>query len=45
MDHCHTSGKVRESLCNQCNVLLGTASDDPDILREAIAYLERHAES
>lgn len=42
LDHCHASGKVRSCLCNNCNVVLGSAKDDPDTLRAAADYLERH---
>lgn len=43
LDHCHASGNVREPLCNGCNVALGSAADDPAILRSLAEYLERHA--
>ncbi len=42
VDHCHATGKVRGLLCNQCNSLLGMAEDNPQILANAIAYLEKH---
>lgn len=41
VDHCHTTGKVRGLLCNNCNPLLGRAKDSPAVLRAAAAYLER----
>ena len=40
IDHCHTTGKVRGILCNQCNSLLGWARDDINTLQRAIEYLE-----
>ncbi len=42
MDHDHTSGKVREPLCANCNNGLGRFFDRPDLLQAAAAYLERH---
>jgi|SRR5450631_1007372 len=43
IDHCHRTGKVRALLCNSCNLLLGFAKDDPEILMKAIAYLREHS--
>ena len=40
-DHCHSSGRVRGILCNNCNKLLGHARDNTDTLRNAIEYLGR----
>ena len=42
IDHCHTTGVVRELLCNSCNVLLGNAKDNISILERAISYLKKH---
>ena len=42
MDHCHTTGKIREVLCNRCNWGLGKFMDSPDLLRKAASYLEKH---
>lgn len=42
VDHCHNSGRVRAIICNNCNVGLGAFSDNPDALRRAAEYLEKH---
>jgi len=42
IDHDHISGKVRDILCNNCNVGLGCFFDNPILLRAAADYLERH---
>lgn len=39
-DHCHRTGKKRGLLCDSCNLLLGKAGDDPEVLRNAALYLE-----
>ena len=42
VDHCHATGKVRGLLCNSCNMLLGLAKDNTEILQRAIAYINVH---
>lgn len=44
VDHNHSTGVARGLLCRICNLLLGAARDDLDVLRAAITYLERHAD-
>jgi len=44
VDHCHATKKVRDLLCDNCNVLLGHAKDDIEILQKAISYLKEHNE-
>ena len=41
-DHCHVTGKVRGITCRQCNMGLGSFADNPDRLRRAASYVERH---
>lgn len=42
IDHCHDSQKVRGILCDQCNLLLGHAKDNQEILSEAVYYLKEN---
>jgi hypothetical protein len=43
VDHDHTTKKVRELLCDKCNLVLGNAQESILILKAAILYLEKHA--
>ena len=40
IDHNHDTGEFRGILCTECNTLLGMSGDSPEILKEAIRYLE-----
>jgi hypothetical protein len=42
VDHCHSTGKIRELLCSKCNPMLGYAGDSPELLEKAAAYLRKH---
>lgn len=39
VDHCHTTGKIRGLLCDNCNHGLGKFKDNTDFLNKAINYL------
>lgn len=43
VDHCHTTGKVREILCSPCNQGLGLFKDNPELLEKAAEYLRKHS--
>jgi hypothetical protein len=42
VDHCHTTGKVRALLCQECNSALGLLHDDPARIRLLLRYAELH---
>lgn len=42
VDHNHKTGKVRALLCNNCNSGIGFFSENQDLLRQAIEYLDVH---
>lgn len=42
-DHCHKTKKILGLLCIKCNLLIGAAYDDVDILKGAIKYLRKHS--
>ncbi len=42
VDHDHATGAVRGLLCFNCNTVLGKVRDKPELLFNAIHYLERH---
>jgi hypothetical protein len=41
VDHNHSTVKVRGLLCMRCNVGIGFFRDDPNLLHNAIIYLEK----
>jgi len=41
IDHSHETGRVRGILCLSCNIALGRAQDDPEVLRSAVRYLRK----
>ena len=38
-DHNHKTGKFRGWLCTKCNLILGLAGDDPELLKKLSKYL------
>lgn len=40
VDHCHTTGRVRGLLCQDCNTALGKFKENIEVLGKAIKYLE-----
>jgi len=40
VDHCHSSGKIRSLLCDDCNVGLGRFKDNEELLIKAANYLK-----
>lgn len=42
VDHDHSSGKVRDLLCNTCNLALGLLKDSAIVARAAADYLDKH---
>ena len=39
VDHDHVTGKVRELLCKDCNIILGLVEDSPEHLQRLINYI------
>lgn len=44
VDHCHSSGLIRELLCKKCNSAIGLLKEDINNLNNAISYIMRHNE-
>ena len=45
IDHNHTTVEVRGLLCHPCNVMIGLAKDNIEVLEMAIKYLKHHKET
>lgn len=43
VDHNHITGQVRQLLCDSCNMLIGNANENENILYEAINYIRKHS--
>lgn len=44
LDHCHTTNQIRGILCVGCNQGIGSMREDIEIMKKAIAYLEKYNE-
>lgn len=42
VDHCHKSGETRALLCGACNSAIGYFKDDIELLKKAIAYINKY---
>ncbi len=42
VDHCHDRNMIRGLLCTRCNLGLGGFKDNPEILKKAVDYLQKH---
>lgn len=40
VDHCHTTGKIRALLCEDCNLSLGRLRENTEIMLSMIKYVE-----
>lgn len=43
VDHNHKTNEVRAILCSSCNIVIGHAQENADILRAAADYIEVHS--
>jgi len=42
VDHCHTTQKIRELLCSNCNTALGLLNEDVEIIHNLSNYIRKH---
>jgi len=42
VDHCHSTGKVRELLCNHCNSAVGMIKESAENATKLVEYLIKH---
>lgn len=42
VDHCHKTETFRGWICSSCNTGIGALGDDPETVRKALDYLEKH---
>ncbi len=42
IDHCHSTGKVRDLLCTNCNRMVGDSKENINTLLNAIEYIKKH---
>src|SRR4030095_6069022 len=42
VDHDHITGKLRDLLCQRCNVTLGWLGEDEDLIWNMLEYLKHH---
>ena len=42
VDHNHTTGKIRQLLCHQCNTALGLLKEDINIINNLLKYIRKH---
>lgn len=43
IDHCHKTNEVRALLCHGCNTAIGLLKESPEIIKSALAYLEKYS--
>jgi len=43
VDHCHSTGKIRDLLCDRCNAGIGYFLEKSELLIAAAEYLRKHS--